>query len=100
MTKHSHPDRNKSLKLLFLFGPFLLISLTGCCCINSAQSNKPTPTATVSRSDAEVRYAKHCLRSDTITESMLREFNNMPVDHIDGFANGCEMENKHGKGKP
>ena len=99
MTKHSQPHRKKSLKLLFLFVPFLLISLTGCG-INSAQSDKPIPAATVTRNDAESRFAKHCLKSDTITEPMLREFNNMPVDHIDGFANGCEMENKQGKGKP
>lgn len=79
------------MKLLSI--PVLLIALVGCDIENKTSS--PSPTATVTRNDAEARFAKHCLKSDEITKPMMKEFNNMPVDRIDGFANGCEMENKH-----
>ena len=75
--------------------PFLLIALYGCGL--DPLSTNPMPIATVTRADAEARYAKHCMKSETITKALAREFNDMSVDRIDGFANGCEMKEKYKK---
>jgi hypothetical protein len=64
----------------------------GCC---SCEIVAPTPTPTVSRSDAEKRFATHCLKTSAVGDATLRQFNDMSVERIDGFANGCESENKH-----
>ena len=73
--------------------PFLLIALYGCKL--DPLPTSPTPTATVTRADAESRYAKHCMKSETASIALTKEFNDMTVDRIDGFANGCEMEEKY-----
>ena len=82
----------KKMMIKKLVIPFLLIALYGCDL--ETQSTIPEPTATVTRADAETRYAKHCMKSETISKALTKEFNEMTVDRIDGFANGCEMESK------
>lgn len=81
------------MNIIIAFSLFC-IGVTSC---RADEIKQPSPTPAISRDDAESRYAKHCLKSDVVTEAMLREFNDMSVERIDGFANGCEMENKYRK---
>ena len=66
-------------------------------CEQSLIESNPTVAPTVTRANAEARYAKYCMKTDTISDSLLREFNAMSVDRIDGFANGCESQERNKK---
>ena len=80
------------MKLSFIV-IFLAVFVIGC--EQNSTDSTPIATPAITRSDAESRYAKHCMKTDTISNSLLREFNEMPVDRIDGFANGCESQERN-----
>ena len=75
----------------------IIVLIIGCEIEQSTVNSSPIAISTVTRADAESRYAKHCMKADTISEPLLKEFNEMPVDRIDGFANGCESQERNKK---
>ena len=83
------------MKLSLIVASLAVLAVLVIGCEQNSTDSIPIATPTVTRADAESRYAKHCMKADTISEPLLREFNDMTVDRIDGFANGCEMTEKH-----